>query len=155
MATVPTLEQKFMEVAPDIAVHGPSKELAEYIGIAEKELDLLLGQAASRELVEASRAELAWLLAHRLFLTVPKAMAKLDEAVDKGSIRAIENVLDRAGFPRATRSDVRTGSLDSRSRVDFSQYIEQAGGNLDQVEKGLEQMKADAVEGEWREGDEE
>lgn len=151
MHDVPTKEQKLMEYSADIAAVGASAELAKAIGVAEHELTRLLGTVATRDLVERARAELAYLLAHRVFLMVPKSFDKLDEKVDDGNIRAIENVLDRAGFPRATRSNVSIRHPDTDAGADFGKYVEQAGGDLDQVEKGLEQMKADAVEGEWTE----
>ena len=142
-----------MEIAGDIAAVGPSAELAKAIGIAETELNRLLGTTAARDLVDRARAELAYLLAHRVFLMVPKSFDKLEDKVNQGSIRAIENVLDRAGFPRATRSDVSIRRPDADRGADFGKYVEQAGGDLEQVEKGLGQMKRDAVEGEWRESD--
>ena len=150
-----TLERKLAEIAPDIAWEGPSDELAAAIGVLSHELDQLLTEHATIEMVEAARGELARYLLYKLDLIVPNAMDELKKAVGKGNMRAIENVLDRGGFPRTTRSDINQRSLNLNANVGpgFSKYVEDAGGDLGVVEDALAQMKTDAVDGEFKEVD--
>ena len=149
------LQRKLEEVAPDIAWTGPSDELAAAIGILSSQLDQLLTEHATIEMIEAARGELARYLLYKLDLMVPDAMEELKKAVGKGNMRAIENVLDRGGFPRTTRSDINQRNLNVNANVGpgFGKYIEDAGGNFDVVEDALAQMKADAIEGEFQEVD--
>ena len=134
------------EIVPDIAALGISPELLQAIRMTKEELERLLAIHATPELIQDARKELARLLVHRLSAMAPKALHMLDEAVEKGSLRAIENVLDRSGYPRVSRSNVfaLTANVDLGRTDDFAQYVEAAGGDLDVVEAALSQLKADA-----------
>ena len=149
------LKRNLEEIAPDIAWTGPSDELAAAIGVLSHELDQLLTEHATIEMIEVARGELARHLLYKLDLMVPEAMNQLKQAVGKGNMRAIENVLDRGGFPRTTRSDINQRNLNLNADLGpgFSKYVEDAGGDLGVVEDALAQMKADAIDGDFKEVD--
>tara|TARA_Y100000310_G_scaffold291990_1_gene320372 strand:+ start:8485 stop:8937 length:453 start_codon:yes stop_codon:yes gene_type:complete len=140
--TVELSEDEILEYGPSLAVLGATEELAERIGVTQGELEKALSQDHTAPIVETLRRELAHLIADKLLVMAPVALERLEDAVMEGDIRAIENVLDRSGFPRSTRQEVR--SLSARVNIqarDFSKYVEEAGGDLDVVEAALSVMK--------------
>jgi len=153
MAEIELDEEKFVEIAPAIAATGPSEELAQRVEMKRWELERFIAQEGPREVIEGLRRELVSLLADKLLLLSPEALKQLEKAVGEGARWAIENILDRSGFPRSSRTDIRAlvGKVDLTAPVDFGKYLQQADGDFDEVEAGLERMKKEAVDGAWRE----
>jgi len=150
MTEISLQDEDIIEVLPELAIKGATDDLAERLSLTKRELEQFIAQDAPKEVLQAVRRELGQLLADKLLAMSPLALEKLQEAVELGNIRAIENVLDRSGQARVSRRDINLG-VTQVQQVNFSAYIEQAQGDYDMIEQALSDMKSEIIEGEFRE----